>query len=456
VLTLFNNLYRVLQRAVLRLAPEYRQTWNDRQKAISEALPFTYLERLLPGAKVYRPVYYRWRTGDGPAQWYEADGLLIYDDHLLVIEVKAGAFTNTSPATDLPAHIESLRNLLLSPTTQGNRFVDYLESGADVPIHNSDHEEIGRLRRADYRHVTVCAVTLDAFTELAARAQHLRKIGIDVGERSVWVLSIDDLRVYADLITNPLVFLHFIEQRMRAAQSDIVDLDDEVDHLGLYLLHNNYAQYAAELLGSETARLHLTGYRSAIDEYYAAIMRQEVPARPEQTIPKRLAEIVSHLSRTTKHGRSRIASFLLDGASDARTMIAQTVDRLLRDNAVLGRARPMSMHGEYCCTFWVWTPAVPRNPVIALQHTQTVVAALDERSRLMIEFEYSSDGDLLGVHWQDVDLYGLSAGQLARTRAAGASLRQERVARALARAKVGPNDPCPCGRGRKYKRCCRP
>ncbi|MFN3314853.1 MAG: hypothetical protein ACK46Q_15520, partial [Hyphomonas sp.] len=61
---------------------------------------------------------------------------------MIVVEVKAGAFTYTSPATDLPAHIASLENLASSPASQGNRFVDYLESASEVVIADSDHNEI--------------------------------------------------------------------------------------------------------------------------------------------------------------------------------------------------------------------------------------------------------------------------------------------------------------------------
>jgi preprotein translocase subunit SecA len=57
--SLFDNIYRVLRRIVVELEPAYEGSWNDRQKAISEELPFTYLTRLMPGARVYRPVYYR-------------------------------------------------------------------------------------------------------------------------------------------------------------------------------------------------------------------------------------------------------------------------------------------------------------------------------------------------------------------------------------------------------------
>ncbi len=60
-------------------------------------------------------------------------------------------------------------------------------------------------------------------------------------------LSLDDLRVYADLFDNPLIFLHFVEMRVRAGLSDKVDLNDEMDHFGMYITENNYTQFAEEI-----------------------------------------------------------------------------------------------------------------------------------------------------------------------------------------------------------------
>jgi hypothetical protein len=77
IFSLFDHVYRVLRRIVVELEPAYKEPWNDGQKAASEELPFVYLSRLLPGARVYRPVFYRWKVGNGPAQWHEADGILI-------------------------------------------------------------------------------------------------------------------------------------------------------------------------------------------------------------------------------------------------------------------------------------------------------------------------------------------------------------------------------------------
>ena len=94
---------------------------------------------------------------------------------------------------------------------------------------------MGELRKSDFRCITICPVTLDGLTELAAQIQHLRKVGIDVGDALVWTISLDDLRVYADIFENPLIFLHYVEQRMQAFGSEVIQCDDELDHLGLYL-----------------------------------------------------------------------------------------------------------------------------------------------------------------------------------------------------------------------------
>ncbi|MEX1153883.1 YecA family protein [Parvibaculum sp.] len=452
---LFDGFYRVMQRIIFRLTPDYRTDWNKRQKTASEEIPFKYLSRLLPGAQVLRPAYYRWKSGDGPTQWHEADGLVIYDDHLIVVEVKAGAFTYTSPATDLPAHIASLENLARNPASQGNRFVDYLESAPEVIIADKDHNEIGRLKRSSFRHVTICAVTLDPFTELAARAQHLKNIGVDLGKRPVWLLSIDDLRVYADLINDPLIFLHFVEQRMNAAQSELVDLLDEMDHLGLYVKENNYAMYAANLIGPNTAKLQFDGYRTPIDEYYSAVIRGEPAVAPRQEMPKRIAEILEFLSKSQKPRRSEIASFLLDAAGDHRATIARLIDEQIKGNAEIGRPKPFSTYGDHAFTLWVWSPPVQRDAVFALKHTMAVIAAAHEDIRLMLELECDTKGRVVDIHWSHARLDGLSEGERAEIEEAGARLRRQRVAAAMKDHKVGVNEPCPCGSGKKFKKCCR-
>ncbi|HEX7854836.1 MAG TPA: SEC-C metal-binding domain-containing protein [Sphingobium sp.] len=452
---LFDNIYRALQRLILKLEPDYREQWNAGQKEASEAIPIVYFDKLLPGNRSFAPITYQWRTGTGKQQWCECDGLVIYDDHLFVFEVKAGAFTYTSPATDLGAHLTSLRNLLAAPATQGSRFLDYLESASEVPVFDEARSEVARLKRADFRQVTTLAMSLDAFTELAARAHHLAKVGLELGPRPVWALSIDDLRVYADIVKNPLIFLHFVEQRMQSVTNRRIDLDDEMDHLGLYLAQNNYDQYAREFGGGVDGHIRFNGFREPIDEYYTAVVNSETPTLPQQDMPTRFGELIDVLGSSSKPGRAFLASFLLDGGGELRKMVADGIANQLEGNSRLRRQRPFLVAGDRPFTVCTWSPSVPRAEGEALAYTQSIVAANDGAERLLIELEYDVMDRLMDVHWQNVSLNGLSEDQLAKARLRGSVGKQQRVALARKSGKIGVNEQCPCGSGKKYKRCCR-
>ena len=455
---LFDHLYRVIEKSVCRLKPEYRKVWNDVQQQLSEELPFKYLQCLLPVAAVYRPVYYRWHTKPGGVKdWCEADGLVIYDDHLFIVEVRAGAFTQELPATDFDSYVASLKNLVLKPVTQGARFLDYLNSADAVEIFDKEHKSIGRLKKADFRHITICPISLDPFTELAAQVQHLRKIGVDVGSAPVWAISVDDLRAFGDIFADPLVFLHFVEQRRRAVGSEILQPDDELDHVGLYVEHNNYTQYAEELRQNGMDRLNFHGYRSEIDKFFHARMLDGgVPSPIRQKMPLRLQEIVEFLSRSGKPGRSRLASYLLDLAGEWRDATSEAIDDEMAAQPARGRPKPFSSYGAVRTTIFAYVEgASSRNSEFAVHHTQAVMLVASEADRLLIELNYGVDGKLADVNWQDVSVSGLSGEELAVRQADAEKLRAARVESAKkAAGKIGRNEVCPCGSGKKYKKCC--
>ena len=455
--SLFDNLYRVMQRIILRRKPDYQETWNAIQRRQSEDLPFKYLELLLPGAKVLQKVYYRGKTESGEIDWCEADGFLIYDDHLFVIEARGGAFTYTPPSSDFPAYINSLKNLVLKPAMQGRRFLDYLKSAESVQLFDSHHNKIGELRKSDFRHITICPVTLDPFTELAAQIQHLRKIGVDVGAAPVWAISLDDLRVYADIFENPLIFLHYVEQRIQAFHSDIVQCDDELDHLGLYLKHNHYSTYAKEMQGDSDAQINFTGYRSEVDKFFQARMFDPTALCPlKQDTPARILEIVAVLSRSNQPGRAAVAAYMLDIRGDWRKEIDAGILEELARQPTTKRCKPSSTHGDVKLTISCWTEhSGPRNAAWALNHAQTLVVMHNESRRLLLELSYSATGELEEVNWKWVGLASIPPEHLPRLRLKANGLRQKRLSNAITESrKIGRNEFCPCGSGKKYKKCC--
>lgn len=454
---LFDNFYRVIQSIIFRLAPDYKETWNIRQQQITEELPLRYFKKILPGANIINSIYYRWNPGGSKANWNECDGLIIYDDYLFIVEIKAGSFTRSSPTTDLDAQIKSLANLIQNPSLQGERFINYLMSSDEIPIFDSNHKETGRLCRSQFNNIIVCAITLDSLTSIAARAQQIRNLGLNISSQQVWSISIDDLRVYADFFLNPLVFLHFVENRMRAARSKHVNLNDELDHLGLYLQLNNYTSYIENLSTNEDSRINCVGYRTPIDNYYKNLMLNSSSAvPPQQSMPTRLREIVDCLAESKRIERSQISNLLLGLDNDTREKFTHSIDEILLRIKEIERPLPGIMYGEQNVIYIVSCPAAKCSMEDASDYAMTMAVQNQSSGQLVLLLNYTDKGILSSLDWQTVSPLLLSPVQLSLYRQKSEAQSSRRVTLARARKKIKPNEKCPCGSGKKYKKCCNP
>jgi hypothetical protein len=455
---LFDHFYRQLEKRVFAESKGHKQTWINARKKVTETLPFDYLKRLLPGADCRTEIYYWLGEGGAAAQRYETDGILVFDDHLFIVEVKSGSFTYTSPATDVDAHVQSIKDLVVAPAKQGNRFLRYLQMSEEVTLLDQEGKEASRLRLKDYRRVTICAVTLDPFTEIAAQVQHLPAIGVGIEDEPVWSLSLDDLRVYADIFSNPLEFLHFVQMRRDALTSDYVQLDDELDHLGMYLRHNHYPKHALELVGGRAAHLQFVGYRQDIDKFFTARLSEPtLPSPLRQKMPAGMAEILDLLCTSEKKGRSAIAAYLLDVSGDWRDRMFSTLGQeLVRARTMQPRA--FSTFGEVRLTAFVSTPNWVRSPVEEMRdHARAIMVMHDEPERVLLELNYGDVGQLIDVEWQFLHGADISVFELPALKARGEALREARLHKAVAAGgRIGRNDQCPCGSGKKFKKCCGP
>ncbi|WP_419316819.1 YecA family protein [Caulobacter sp. ErkDOM-E] len=233
-----------------------------------------------------------------------------------------------------------------------------------------------------------------------------------------------------------------------------MNLNDELDHFGLYVAENNYAQLADELTAGQLSHLSFDGYRNDIDAYFAAVLRGEDDGPPAQKPPHRIAEIIAHLDRTAAPGSSELASHLLDWAGDFRLQISEAIDKQLDSNGKLGRAKPLSTYGDVRTTIYTWSPHAPMRAGEGVEHTRAIMAMHDEVERRLIELEYDADRTLTSATTQLVALHGLTAVERARAEAGATNIRRRRLKVAHAAAKVGRNEPCPCASGEKFKKCC--
>jgi hypothetical protein len=332
-----------------------------------------------------------------------------------------------------------------------------MQSDGEVTLFDADHEEVCKLSKRDFEHVTICAVTLDAFTELASKIQHLRTIGIDVGAQPIWSVSIDDLRVYADIFDNPLVFLHFAEERMRAFNSILIKTEDELDHLGLYLKHNIYTEHAKNLNPEGKAELIWHGYRSNIDRYFSKKLHDPNTVYGlRQNMPGQLKHIVDFLAKTALPKRSKVSSLLLNCAGDARSNVTSAIDAILKEQTESKRSKPLSTYGDIKITLFCWQKGLlERKKVFALDHARAAMLLAQEKERLLLELSFDSLQRLIDVNYTFLRSDDIATTDLDRLKTLADKLRLARIQKAKQQAgKLGRNDYCPCGSGKKYKKCC--
>jgi hypothetical protein len=451
--SLFDHAFRVLEKAVFQKRPDLKEVWIANRTQRSEELSRLYLSRILHGASEYGQIYYP----NGPKKsdgWSELDGLISFDDHLFVIEVKGGSYTYTSPADDFDAHISSLKALLESPARQASRFLRHLESSPEVSLFDISRNEMGRIRRSDYRHITILAVSVDPFTEFAAQARHLTGLGLTGVESPIWSLSIDDLRVFSQVFDTPIEFLHFVEQRMLAHKSNELRLDDELDHLGMYLEHNNYALHAEKTVSGSGARFSVFGYRSDLDRFYNDRLKDPDQQSPlGQKMPSRMRETLKFLSRISKPGRTAFGSYLLDLDGTAREELFASLEVQLERARTGQTPQAFSTYGEVRLSLVPATPPfVVQDKRAAVELARAIIAMHDEPNRMLYQPTYLNASTLIGMDWTLITNSVLSQAERERLQLNSAHLRKQRLQRDAS--KTSRNDLCPCGSGRKYKKCC--
>ncbi len=450
--SLFDNIYRALQKEIFRLKPEYIDTWSKRQNIASEDMVKDLFLKLLPGATAYSGNYYP--VASSLKQMNENDLLIIYGNYLFIIEVKAGSFPQTPPINDFDAHIKAYTKLAQEADSQCSRTVKYIEEHQSAPFYDADkHKKFEINDIADFKEIYTFSVTVDNFNEFAARAEKLNFITLS---SETIVISYDDLLSYENYFDSPIYFLHFLKQRKSAINIPQIAMNDELDHLGMYIAHNMYSIHASDFPVENRVNWH--GYRQELDIYFSKLYLPELNAtKPKQEMPNEVIEIISLLEQGSSRNKIDVAHFLLDLSSDAKDDFCKQIHHALRRQPELGRMVVASAFGEIKYCLFVETPGI-KSMSEAERKDYVYAAILSDESRpiMWINLEYDTNGNLLvanGLQCSRRDIPSNDIERLKRLSVEYAKSRIESYQRQNHK-KIGRNDPCPCGSGRKYKKCC--
>ena len=335
----------------------------------------------------------------------------------------------------------------------------FTNNGGSVTFYNNDKTEKFVVDSKKIRRIYTVCVTVDNFNVFEAK---IEKTNFFNSASGTIAISIDDLDVYEDYFDSEICFLHFLKHRKAATRIRNLTLNDELDHLGLYISQNSYEEYVNDFRDCNSFMAN--GFREELDAYYAGVHNSLIAKdKPTQVIPQYYREIFGYLEKNDIDGRTEFGEFILDFAYDERERLDESIrGRILREKQ-LGYMTPMWVEFDlfsYCCFV-----NIPDIESLSERHRKKYVYAnmIDRKQNLcwyifvdldrnghvnsiiarkVLSSQYVSDG------FTTDEIHEYISEMKSRRKAHGTNMPS------VHKRKVYPNELCPCGSGMKYKKCC--
>ena len=450
--SLIDNFYRVLQKTLTKHDKSYN--WAEVQNRASEEMVGNIFKSILPGCTVYRNNYYPIKSS--LKNMAENDILILYCGLLFIIEIKAGSFVYTPPITDFDAHIKSYKKLIEEPEEQCLRTLNYITTNSEAKIYDLQKSVKATISVPNSNNIFTFSITVDNINSFAARAEKLKFLNLNT---PTICLSVDDLMVYRDYFESPLQFIHFLYQRRAATLVDTLVLNDELDHLGMYIFNNCYALFASTLGLDENTKMNYVGYREELDTYFTQLYHHQLhPQKPQQKLPELFKLIIKYLEQNNRDDKIAIANYLLNFELDARNSFCEQIHATFKKQIETQRQQAICAfgNGEYSLryTCFVSQPHIEEISNSAkIEYVLGDLARYNEDDRALITLYFNELGEFESL---DFKLYTKTdiGNDYDKYYEIGDGHALSRVRNyLLAHKKIGRNDMCPCGSGLKYKKC---
>lgn len=437
----------------------FKKSGSKKQKIIKlisdncEELTANMFKKIIPNALIDLKNYYKIDTG-----YAENDLLIEYDNNLIVVEIKSGSFTPDVAYNNIDSHIDSLKNLLEKSDTQSYNFVETFKNNGTLAIYedNRQNSKIKRtLKYADYNKIYRITVTLEAFNEIESRAEKINILNLN---KDIIVICLDDLRVYSDYFENNLSeFFHYLNQRVKATRNKKIYLNDELDHLGLYIDYNDYVLTTNNIAKTEKniGNVIFNEPRKDIDKYYnfKFFNGLETP-KPVQNFPKHMQDIINFCNNNYIANSTILTNSLLSLSEESREKeFNQNIELLINTNIKQNRYKIFYMGTDI---FYFFICLKKDDPVDIKRldlriYSNIYLSKKDKCYGVFIYYDKTQKISNILINIYDLS----SVDNMDEIIAYSEEVKSSRVELQIKKMKIGRNDPCPCGSGMKYKYCCR-
>lgn len=241
----------------------------------------------------------------------EVDLVVAYDDVLLVVECKASAITPAANRGAIKSVKTGLRRTITSALNQAERLVSEMTRTGSVILRSKHCEQTLTLKAERFRRVIRINVTLEMLGFITSSLWMMPKGDMDAHPDVCWSLSLNDLRVIADILDDPIPFLHYVSRRLDINKLRTVEAHDELN----YLMH--YVEFGLFFEGSnrlkENESMLLSGFTENLDQYYRKVEGiSDIGEKPRVKIGKNTVAMIQLLTASRATGSVSTCIELLD------------------------------------------------------------------------------------------------------------------------------------------------
>jgi hypothetical protein len=253
----------------------------------------------------------------------EIDSLFVLDDAVVFVEAKAGGISDSARRGGTIRFKDDLKGLLGQAFFQGKRAMQTMRDAGRLHFRSRrDHSEL-ELAASEFRHFFVVNVTLEPLFGIGTQLPLLRELGVLPGPGWPWVVCIDDLRAFVDILVMPCQMLHYITQRLSLNRTEFAVLD-ELEFLGIYL------REGLHFTAKETSRftkLEFNGYADDLNRYFNTVsgLLPGPCEKPAQKMPERVKLLIDKLDSIRPRGFISASISVLDCDSLTRDKIHENI-----------------------------------------------------------------------------------------------------------------------------------
>lgn len=387
----------------------------------------------------------------GKTEVGEIDTLVIFGDTAIIIQAKSKQLTamarqgnEAKLKSDFAAAIQKASDQAYSC---GPMLID-----ESLSLRLTDGSPVDTPKGIN-RIFPICLIA-DHYPALAFQSGQFLKFAATELMSPPFAMDVFLLDAMAEMLDTPLYFLSYLDRR--AAYHEAVMSSHELNILGYHLGHNLWMDGSFNFL-------HLDDDVGAALELSMLVRREHLPGpwTPPGILTRiadrRMGKILKEIEREPNPGMRALGFMILSLGEDSLVGLGDLIDELLRRAMVDGKAHNATAElggGRHGLTVHVNSDPLETATANLIGYCSMRKYAQRSSSWFGIILDPRTGSLRFGVHASFPWTRDTAMDAATISMALPVPAKEAWTPKALQPAKVGRNDPCPCGSGAKSKRCC--